>query len=201
MTTLDKTTRSVGLGAVLIGAVVALGGCYFDFGSWHDSSSGSSSTGYYDPGSDFSAGNVDVQAGFLAGTMGDVTLSNEAWRTEGSYYSGYTEVTVEARNAGGEAAMTIVEVTGGLDNVAIVPGAVLEFDSSDPYSSGGVDVQVVGCSGPSSGSWVFDTHAQHTTMWVSEGSLPTTRRIDFVATFDDGYTRTQTQGMFEYTLF
>lgn len=191
-------TRKLGLSALLlVGAIVALSGCLMDWGSWSDvgSSGGSGSYtpdyGYSDPSY------LDIQDGYIAGSLGDVTFANDAWRTDGTDFGTYTQVEVEAGSStDGWAAMNIVNIEGGVHNALFVPGAALSFDSSS--YSGAVGVTVVGCSGPSSGTWSYDSPSQQVDVWIDVGSAPNMRRFTYVATFNDGSRMQTTQGAFEY---
>ncbi len=187
-------TRNLGLSALLIGAIVGVSGCMMDWGTWSDSGSSDPSYGSYD-GYYSTPSNLEIRSGYLSGTMGDVTFANDAWRIEGSNFGGYTQIELEASAATG-AAMTILNIQGGLDNPVFVPGAALSFDSSS-YSST-VEVTVVGCSGPSSGSWVYDHSSEQVDVRVDVGPAPNMRHFSYVATFDDGTGRQQTTGSFDY---
>lgn len=189
-------TRNLGLSALLVGAVIATSGCMMDFGGWTDVSSSGGSTytpdyGYSDPSY------LDIQSGYISGDLGDVTFAQDAWRTDGNDFGSYTQIEVEAGTArDGWAAMHVLNIDGGIHNPLFVPGAALSFDSSS--YSGAASVSVVGCSGPSSGTWVFDSSSQQVDVWVDVGSAPNTRRFTYVATFDDGSRRQTTEGTFQY---
>ena len=97
----------------------------------------------------------------------------------------YASIEVHAAAPNG-AAMAILEVEGGLQNEELVDGAHFQFQNYE-YSDTGLYMYVIGCSGPSEGSWYFDEQAQDTTVDVTvtaEGTMV----VDFASTFSDGQT-------------
>lgn len=131
-------------------------------------------------------GALDVRAASLAGGMGDVRdfAEDDAVAT-GYDYGSYASVEVHAAAPSG-AAMAILEVEGGLQNEELVDGAHFEFQNYE-YSDTGLYMYVIGCSGPTEGSWYFDEQAQDLVVDVTmtpEGNMV----VDFASTFSDGQT-------------
>jgi hypothetical protein len=138
----------------------------------------------------------------LAGDMGQVRGFSDDEPLHNAYgYQGYSTVEIHARGTvGTEAAMGILEVSGGLDHPDLQPGAHFEFSMYDYTSYGSLDrplaMDLVGCSGPTEGDWVFDSLADSLEVDVSEGSTEGNLAIDFTATFtaydETGATQVQT---------
>src|SRR3990172_9514092 len=145
----------------------------------------------YDSGYD---GNLILQGAHLSGDMGSVRdFDGDATSTSGYQYGPSANITVTTTNESeGYSAMAILDLEGGVDNPALVPGARFHFDG---YGGGGdVHLYVTGCSGPREGSWVFDAGADDVTLEVQAGSTPDTLRMIFDASFAGNGT---TEGSFE----
>lgn len=183
-------------------AALALSGCYIDISE--DSSGGwyaDDGDAYYyeDPSTEIAAtatlhrGDMGRVRGF-DGDIVDVTASS---------YGGYGNVTVISENrAEGWAAMSVVTVEGGLDHPALVPGAHFTFDSSSYGSS--PHFSVLGCSGPSNGSWEFDQGASSVEVDVVDTGTPDTVEVRYTARFESydyetgASTPQAVQGSFRY---
>ncbi len=96
-------------------------------------------------------------------------------------------------------AMTRLTINGGLDHPDLHPGAQVVFDPQHPVSPGGLDVMVVGCSGPRQGDYTYDAHATGVVLNVKPGSSPDTRAIAYTAYFDGPTGRQTVEGEFEYS--
>jgi hypothetical protein len=149
--------------------------------------SGSDTVDAYDTG-DYTSQSVQVTNSTLSGDMGEVQgFSDESPMNSGYSYDGYASVEIHATGTNGtDAAMAIVEISGGLDHPNLQPGAHFHFDAGD-YAYGSYDqplsMDVVGCSGPAEGNWVFDTLADGVDVDVSQGNQTGNIAIDFTATF------------------
>ncbi|MBI2895892.1 MAG: hypothetical protein HYY06_20210 [Deltaproteobacteria bacterium] len=161
----------------------------------------------YDPY--YSEQAIDITDSALAGDMGSVRgFDDEDPMHNGWAYEGWATVEIHALGQNGsDAAMTIFEIDGGIDHPSLRPGAHFEF-SWDAYNYDNqldrpLRMDVVGCSGPSEGDWVFDEMANEVEVDVSEGSTPGTVVIDFTATFSaygpDDPDRQTVVGSFETT--
>src|SRR5690606_38818748 len=99
------------------------------------------------------------------------------------------------------AAMTIVEIEGGLNHQALRPGAHLTYSIYDTQGgNSSLFAYVVGCAGPEANTWDFDQVADETTLHVSEHvSDPNVLVIDYEASFSDWETgeRSNVIGSFE----
>jgi hypothetical protein len=139
-------------------------------------------------------GSLDGTIGEIDGLRGDDPTNVSGWG-EPNYASIYT--VGEGRNG---AAMTILELDGGLNSSELVPGAHFEFDvySSEPGSQ--LHAYVVGCSGPEENEWDFDQVADNTTIDVSENPEdPSVLVLDYTGDFTDWETgdRSQITGQVE----
>lgn len=144
----------------------------------------------------YDSGNLELSNGFLSGDMGGVRgFEGAATSAYGSYYGDYADMQITTTRAGSYSAMAILGLSGGLDNPALVPGAVFHFQNYG--SDQGMSMSVTGCSGPREGSWAFDAPADDVTLEVSEGSVPDTLLFDFDATFTGSGT---THGSVEVTV-
>lgn len=148
------------------------------------------------------SGTVMIDRGTVRGDMGSVRgFSGDAWLQQATGGPGYGSVELQAQGDGW-ATMAMLSFDGGLDHAALVPGAHLEFDLNTYQAtydgSSGLFITVIGCAGDRPNEWSFDQSATKTTIDVSVGSAPGRLRIDFSATFDDGYGNRQTvTGSFE----
>lgn len=139
-------------------------------------------------------GNLDGSIGTVDGLRRDAEFDVSGWG-EPYYASIYT--VGWGRNG---AAMTILEVEGGLNNAALEPGAHFEFDIYDNEPGADLHAYVVGCSGPEENEWEFDQVADNTTIDVSEHpSDPDVLVLDYTGEFTDWETgeRSQIQGTVE----
>lgn len=136
---------------------------------------------YYDDGTQ---GPLDIRSASLAGDMGEIRgFADDTPTTVGYDYGSYLSVEVHAQAPSG-AAMGILQVEGGLDNAELVDGAHLRFANYE-YSSSGLYMYLIGCSGPQEGNWMFDESAGDLVVDVSVTPEGTTV-LDFAATFDSG---------------
>jgi hypothetical protein len=132
---------------------------------------------------------VTITDSALAGDMGPVRgFDDEDPMHNGWAYDGWATVEIHALGQNGsEAAMTIFEIEGGIDHPGLRPGAHYEFSWGDYNYDTQFDrplrMDVIGCSGPNEGDWVYDQMADDVAVDVSEGSTPGTVVVDFSATF------------------
>lgn len=140
-------------------------------------------------------GELDGSIGMVSGLAPDGDYDTSGWG-EPHYASVYTLGTGE-----NGAAMTIVEIEGGLNHEDLQPGAHLEYSiydtSADPDS---LFAYVVGCAGPETNTWDFDQVADETVIDVSQH--PDNANIlilDYEARFSDWETgeRSNVVGTFE----
>lgn len=126
-------------------------------------------------------GALDGSIGYVAGLRPESEYETSGWG-EPSYASVYTVGWGE-----NGAAMTIVEVEGGLHHEDLQPGAHLEYDLYDPPSeTPSLFAYVVGCAGEELNSWEFDQIADHTSIDVSaHPDDPHTLILDYEARFTD----------------
>lgn len=150
---------------------------------------------------------VDVTNSALAGDMGSVRgFDDEEPMNRGYSYESWTTVEIHAKGQNGtEAAMAIFQIDGGIDHPGLRPGEHFEFSLSnfeyDTRFDQPLRMDVVGCSGPSEGDWLYDAMADDVVVDVSEGSTPGSIVIDFTTTFTDYGTGEQQTvvGSFETT--
>lgn len=108
-------------------------------------------------------GELDGSIGMVSGLAPDGDYDTSGWG-EPHYASVYTLGTGE-----NGAAMTIVEIEGGLNHADLQPGAHLEYsvyDTGADHES--LFAYVVGCAGPETNTWDFDQVADETTIDVSQ---------------------------------
>lgn len=131
---------------------------------------------------DYFAGNLEVTDGALHGDIGPVrNIDTPASRLSGYQDEWYASVEVRGRSSGA-AAMNIVNIHGGLD--ALEPGMRRTFRASD-YTTDGLFVDVMNCSGEVEDAWDYDVAADEVTVEVSEGSTPDTLRVDYTTRTDE----------------
>ena len=203
---------------IVLLAVLALSGCYIDFGDgsdgsgpaeWRDDGRWVEAPPPPDPGYAYDPITYEVTGDTLAGSMGNVEgFEGGIFRTAGSGWEGYSSVQIDAANAT-EAwwVMGRMDIQGGLEHEALVPGAHFEFDSSSGAYGDGTEVfiSMLGCSGPAEGMWEYDQYAEEVEIDVEEGSEPSSLTIRFRATFQhtDWETGASTpqivDGSFSYT--
>jgi hypothetical protein len=161
----------------LLAAAAALVGC-MDQNTYYD--------GYADEGMELiesedwvDYGNLDLVDGELRGDIGDVRgLDQEADLRNGYGDEGYASVEVHANNRDG-AAMNLLEVWGGLDQLE--PGTQQTYRPEDTdYDSDRLSVQVIGCSGPDVYDWSYDEPADEVEVVVTEDE-PGVRRVEYTA--------------------
>jgi hypothetical protein len=138
-------------------------------------------------------GQLPVTDGTLDGSIGDVAglrrdnPTNVSGWGEPYYASIYT--VGQGRNG---AAMTILEIEGGLNAAALQPGAHFEFDVYENEPGADLHAYVVGCSGPEENDWTFDQIADKTTIDVSEHpSDPNVLVLDYTGEFTNWETGDQ----------
>ena len=187
-------------------AILALTGCYIDIGD------GYGDDGYYDDGYYYEGETtVPASASLHRGDMGSVHgFDGHIIDVTASNYGGYGSVTVISENrADGWAAMSILNINGGLDHPDLVPGRRFTFSSSDyGYDDGSgtspLHVSLIGCSGPQNGSWDFDQGADSVEVEVVDTGTVGTVEVRYAASFnaydyETGATTPQTvEGSFRY---
>jgi hypothetical protein len=150
--------------ALAAGAAAGLGACVFPMGAgfgdeqedtpWRFSGETLSHRGSFTP--TLLSGNVEVVDAVLTGAIGPLAGINDAAIEVNGWESGnYTEITITTHNADG-AAMTIVDIYGGLDHPDLQPGLVADYDPDFWGDNNTLGVTVTGCSGPQPGSWDYD---------------------------------------------
>lgn len=148
---------------------------------------------------------LDIVNPALKTTMGPVTVSDHALRVDSFEETWgtndmYTSVTTTAPDADSGAAMVNLSFSGGLSHPAFVPGARLTFNMFEGGADG-LQVDAIGCSGPSEGQWSdFDTPAEEVDIEIEEGEEPGTQVLNYRATFFDyDGQKTMADGSFTYT--
>lgn len=133
-------------------------------------------------------GQLPVHNGALEGSVGMVSgLAPESdYDTSGWGEPAFASVYTVGEGANG-AAMTIVEIEGGLNHQELRPGAHLTYSIYDTQGGdSSLFAYVVGCAGPEANTWDFDQVADETTLHVSEHqSDPNVLVIDYEASFSD----------------
>ena len=178
--------------------VLVLGCDYYYGGSGGSRSYGSGDDGYW-AGDDGTTGTAPVYVpegeeivvtnAFMAGTLGDVEGFAETpfqvsavrteWGTDLIRFDG-----TDSRS--GQWVMAQVDISGGLDQEVLRPGASVEIDEWG-LSTPSVSASGLGCSGPAVGTFTFDQSAQGMRIDVSAGSTPGTRRFDVQLEFSGTY--------------
>jgi hypothetical protein len=159
-----RRNRSVGLWVIVVVAFGAMtSGCFRLWpswgGSWGTSSSSSS------PGS--TTESLSLANGYQEGDMGDVAaFSGETFVADGYSYEGYTHVRLESQGSDWWV-MSLVDVTGP-PLETLVPGTVYRSAQTGVIDDDDVDIDIVGCSGPTQGNWTYDTHATRSEMEVED---------------------------------
>jgi hypothetical protein len=163
-------------------------------------------TVYEDPYS-YDETTLEIDPGYLAGSMGNYTdFTAETYETSGYTY-GTDSTTVELNAGDGYWVMTRLNITGDLK--AVEPGTHLEFDSGsyewgsgDTYSGDVVSyVSVTGCSGPSHGDYTYDSGSQTVVVDVEQGATVDDRVVYFEATYDYAGETQVVDGSFGYTVY
>jgi hypothetical protein len=129
-------------------------------------------------------GNLDVLSSTLRGTLGGIAVDDEA-RATGFAESGLTTIYNNVDEAENGAVMTIVDVIGGLEHPAFVPGSRFTY-TADAFSDVDDDepfVSIIGCSGVTAGAWDFDSAADSVSISIDEGSAPETILLTYTAQF------------------
>ena len=82
------------------------------------------------------------------------------------------------------AAMTIVEVLGGIAHESLIAGAEFTFDDMGISPNTDMQVLVIGCSGEEADQWDFDKPAEEVNMSVSEHpENPNMLRVNYEARY------------------
>lgn len=159
------------LPTVLATGCLGLGGDW-GFGEPTDGSMGSSAAG------------LEVLSSELAGDVFDIVDIASAALIEESHWDGYSSISSTVETAAG-AAMTILEVQGGLNHPDLVPGAHFRFDrDSWTTDTNGLDISVIGCAGPEPGYWQHDAPADEVEVDVDEDPQdPRALALTYRATF------------------
>jgi hypothetical protein len=186
-----------------LAAALALSGCYLDFDHGGSGYYGDSSDPYYDPGTS----SVPITATIHSGDMGGVhDFSGNITSATADSYGGWANVHVtSASRSGGWAAMSILDIQGGLEHPDLRPGAHFEFTSAGYGYSDGTElfISAVGCSGPTEGTWEFDQGADNVVVDVFDAGGGTVE-VRYAAQFnsydyDTGASTPQTvTGAFRY---
>jgi hypothetical protein len=130
-------------------------------------------------------GQLPIRSGSLDGNIGDVDGLRQDNPTDTSGWGEpyYASVYTVGWGDNG-AAMTILEVEGGLHHDALQDGAELEFNLYDDAAADGLNIYTVGCSGPEENNWEFDQVADETKITVTEDPAdPSLLNVDYEAQF------------------
>lgn len=115
-----------------------------------------------------SAAGLEILSSVLRGDVFDVVGIDEAALVEEMHYDGYSSINSTVENLTG-AAMTILEIQGGLNHPDLVPGAHFVFDNDTwATSADDLNISVIGCSGPEPGYWQHDQPADEVEVDVEE---------------------------------
>ena len=135
---------------------------------------------------DYAYQDLQLLQGTLQGTIGPVVNLDHTATALNGWDDGYfTTVEVTVHNDH-NAAMAIVDIVGGLQNLE--PGMVVHGSLDERGSSDGIQVYLTGCSGPQVGVWDYDEPAQEVVMSVAQGSNdPDTLTLSFTATLSNVY--------------
>lgn len=196
--------RPLGLAVIAATAGLALGGCLFSGGSYSYSSPGrpgapdaySTEPGYEEPVT------IQGQGELLRGDLGDYqrfrTTAPELAITR--YSDANTSVRLDYEDAPSSVwAMTGLTIIGGLDNPALRPGAHLTFDAShNSPDAPGLQVMIVGCSGPVRERYTYDSHAQSVTVDVFAGDDGKYLMV-YTGRFSNQGAVQEVQGAFQFT--
>ncbi len=145
------------------------------------------------PSSDYRplVGQLPVQNGELTGSVGTVSglVPDADYDTSGWGEPSFASIYTVGFGRDG-AAMTIVELEGGLNHPDLHPGAHLEYDIYAPSgASDALFAYVVGCAGEEENAWTFDQVADKTIVDVSaHPSDPDVLILDYEASFTDWQT-------------
>lgn len=133
---------------------------------------------------DVGTGNYDVLSSTIRGKMGAVAIDHDATPT-GYDEEGLTTIYNNVDGADGGAAMTIVDIMGGIAHPDFVPGARLTYASSALADTreGDSFVSVIGCSGPTAGAWDFDSGADSVVVDIGESDVPGHVELTYTAQF------------------
>lgn len=137
----------------------------------------------------------------LEGSMGNVrTFAGRAPDLQIAESSGSDSVRLDAEDTTARWwAMTAITLRGGLRHPDLRPGAVLQFSNvSGARGTTGLNVTVLGCSGPRRNQYTYDRNAENVTVWVHQGSRPELYRLEFVAQFPTSGNPHAVRGAFEY---
>lgn len=143
--------------------------------------------GQFRPNSDFysvTSGPLELERARLTGDIGPVTgLDNDATQLNGWHERSYTNVEVIVENDRGEAAMTWLDINGGLFHPSLQPGERFTFTAGDYPADPQNELYVggVGCSTENgrAGQWDYDAPLDEVTVEVEEGPDADTMRLNF----------------------
>lgn len=135
---------------------------------------------FYD-GLDFAefGANVELLRGRLQGDIGHLeNLQADATELTGFDDGSYTDVQVIAQTERG-AAMSWVEIQGGMAHPDFRPGFERTYSMDDYGDPSGLHVAVVHCAGDQPYDWSYDQPADEVTVRVDEGPTADTVEVSF----------------------
>ena len=143
--------------------------------------------GAFRPNSDFytvTSGSLELQRARLGGDIGPVRgLNDDATTLNGWHEQTYTNLEVIVENDRGEAAMTWLDINGGIFHPALRPGETFTFRSGDYPNDPQNELYVSGvtCSTANgrAGQWDFDQPIDEVTVEVQDGPDADTMRLNF----------------------
>lgn len=143
------------------------------------------------------AGDLEVSNPQLRGQIGDMnsleesTVSSTAWSEPALAQVFTTGVKAEG------AAMTIVEIYGGLDHPDFYDDEPATFRGDEFAQGGQAFASVIGCSGPEEGEWEFDRESESMTIQAQqEADGSTTFRYEARFSSWDNSSRSMVSGAF-----
>lgn len=133
----------------------------------------------------------------MSGVIGDVAFDTIPYRVASDTAPDWDYVALFAEGEAGVAMAGIV-VDGGLGQRTLVPGFRRTF-TSDGFTLDGLQIGMIGCSGPEEAVWAYDRFADQVEIEVKEGPTDSQRTLDFTAEYiTEG---TTVRGSFSYDLF
>jgi hypothetical protein len=200
---MHQQVRKIGWALAVVLGAGALGGCRWFYVDEREEWRSDGDVGYV------ASGNLLVENGFQAGTMGDVSnYAGTAFRQDGFSHPGFSEVRLDSSGRGWWVMSGLRIRNATLDD--LVPNVTYRSATSS-VSEGGIDgaavpeddveddveIDVVGCSGPQVDQWNFDNYAEQVEVEVEDvgGGV---RRVFWRAWFRHEGELQETEGQFDY---
>lgn len=145
---------------------------------------------------------MPLEISAMSGALGDVSFDTIPYRVASDTAPGwdYVALFADGEMLGGESgvAMAGLVVDGGLGHENLVPGFRQTF-TYDGFPLDGLQIGLIGCSGPEEAVWSFDRFADQLVVEVKEGPTSSQQTIEFTAEYiTEGTTVT---GSFAYDLY